>query len=332
MSVDSIRLDELVNGVAKMIRRLVPEEIELRIDIPDEVGRISADGHQVERVLLNLAANARDAMPMGGVLTIRVSNTRIDPEYVREHPKLRVGDYVLLGVSDTGAGISAQTREHMFEPFFSTKGADGTGLGLAAVYAVVARSAGHLSVYSELNVGTTVKLYFPRSELQVAPAVPAFAAVPAPGQGERILVAEDDPSVRRVLHRALAQAGYRVVEAETGEDALVAWAAATEVDMLVTDLVMPDMRGTDLAVRCRRDKPQLPVLYLSGYIGDVVGGCAMFTERAAFMHKPFTVDGILSQVRALLDDESREPDGGAADGPSLASDSTNPRDDGKRPA
>ncbi len=252
---------------------------------------------------MNLAVNARDAMPSGGKLTIETANVELDEEYAREHAGATPGPHVMLAVSDTGVGMDAETLTHIFEPFFTTKElGKGTGLGLATVYGIVKQSGGYVWVYSEPGRGTTFKIYLPRVEAALDSAVPATAVPPVAGGRETILLAEDDPSVRAVVSDVLAQKGYRVLRAADGQAALeMARGQEARIHLLVTDLVMPGMTGRELAESLTAERPDVRVLYMSGYTDDAVVRHGVLEEGMPYLQKPFTPRALSAKVREVLD-------------------------------
>jgi len=299
-------LKEVVRNAQKILRRLLGENIELVIVPSPEMALVQIDPGQVEQVILNLAVNARDAMPNGGKLTIETAVLDLKEPYAAAHAPQPAGSYVMLAVSDNGCGMSAEIQAHIFEPFFTTKDVGkGTGLGLAMVYGIVKQSSGFIWLYSELGHGTTFKIYFPSAD-QAALAVPAavpevqIAAQPIP-RGETVLLVEDEVAVRRMMNRVLTAGGYRTLEARDGEEALQFCAESTDpVQLLITDIVMPGMAGPELARRLQALYPQLKVLYVSGYTDETVVHHGI--ERgAAFLQKPFTPDALLRRMREVLD-------------------------------
>jgi two-component system cell cycle sensor histidine kinase/response regulator CckA len=294
-------LNSAVSGMATMLRRLIGEDIDLRIVPGEGLGRVKADSGQVEQILLNLVVNARDAMPGGGRLCIETSNTILDGAFSSVHPHAGTGPHVLLAVSDTGVGMSEDTQAHLFEPFFTTKErGKGTGLGLSTVYGIVSQSRGYIHVYSELGTGTTVKIYLPRVEGEVETVSPV--SDPAPHGTETVLVAEDDTPVRDFVTRVLSANGYRVLSASEGFDALrLCGESADPVHLLVTDVVMPGMGGRELAFRVKAAKPGIRILFVSGYTGNTISHSGNLEEGLEFLQKPFTPDALLRKVRKVLD-------------------------------
>lgn len=295
-------LEAVVTDVEKMLRRIIGEDIHLAITSDPDLGTIRADPGQVEQVLLNLVVNARDAMPTGGRITIELQNAALDEEYARNHPDARSGSYVMLAVTDTGCGMSAETVARIFEPFFSTKAERGTGLGLATVHGIVKQSGGHVGVYSEVGVGSTFRVYFPRVEKQeVAPSERATKPT-FPRGNETILLAEDEDAVRALARHILRECGYTVLDARDGTDALrVAAEHPGGIDLLVTDVVMPQTSGRELVVRLSETRPGLKVLFLSGYTDDAIVRHGILEAEVAFLQKPFTGMALAQKVREVLD-------------------------------
>jgi PAS domain S-box-containing protein len=305
-------LNAVVADVTKMLRRLIGEDIELANVPAPALGSVRADPGQLEQILINLAVNARDAMPQGGRLTIETGIVELDDAYARSHPDVRPGPYALLAVSDTGTGMDEQTRSHIFEPFFTTKEAGkGTGLGLAVVHGIVRQAGGHVEVYSEPGRGSTFKVYLPRAEEAPRPARPTGDLPRNTSGTETVLLVEDAEMVRLVARHALQIGGYTVLEASDGEAALrVAEGHAGRIDLLLTDVVMPRMGGRELAERLTRARPGLRVLYLSGYTDEAVVRHGLLEADAAFLQKPFSPASLAAKVRAVLD--QRPPASGPA--------------------
>jgi PAS domain S-box-containing protein len=297
-------LNEVVQTLDKMLRRLIGEDVKLELALAPRLGAVRADPGQIEQVILNLAVNSRDAMPHGGRLTIETANAELDEGYVRGHAGASKGRHTMLAVSDTGTGMDAETRSHIFEPFFTTKEeGKGTGLGLATVYGIVKQSGGHVWAYSEPGRGTTFKIYLPQvDERPDATSLPA-PAQPVTGGRETVLLAEDDPSVRAVVSDTLAQKGYQVLRAPDGPAALeIARAHPAPIQLLVTDIVMPGMTGRELAETLMAERPGLRVLYMSGYTDDAVVRHGVLQEGMPYLQKPFAPRALASKVREVLDE------------------------------
>jgi len=297
-----VQLNELVAGMASMLRRILGESVDLSLRLLDDLWLVQADPTQLEQVLMNLAVNARDAMPRGGRLTVSTANVRMVEGAPAPGGEAPAGEFVQLVVSDTGTGMDAETIRHIFEPFFTTKEVGkGTGLGLATTYGIVKQSGGHISVASSPGRGTTFTLLLPRAG-RPAPGAEASAATAGPGGGETILLAEDDAQLRRLAARTLSMAGYQVLEAEDGEDALgVAARQAGPVHLLLTDIVMPRMGGLALAKRLRARHPGLRVLFVSGYAREWIEGDDRPAEDVALLPKPWTTEQLLRRIRERLD-------------------------------
>lgn len=294
-------LNEILRENATTVQRLAREDTELRLVLAPELGVIEADRVQVEQVLMNLAANARDAMPTGGTLTIETKNVTVGEARGPEYASVNPGEYVLLSIKDTGVGMDAETTARVFEPFFTTKElGHGTGLGLATVFGIVKQSQGHLRVESARGQGSTFEVYFPRVAGVPAPVVAAEPAAGAGSGSETILVVEDEDAVRRLLGAVLRRAGYAVIEASGPTEALATWEAAGGAALLLTDVVMPTMDGRKLAAELARSRPELRVVYMSGYTEDVIVNRAL-DAGVSFLQKPITVDELLRTVRAALD-------------------------------
>jgi len=300
-------LSETVAEMQRMLSRLLGEHIDLSFFGNGSRGKIFADPTQVEQVVMNLALNARDAMPDGGKLTIEVSDTELDTTYTSEHVDVEPGDYVVLAVSDTGIGMDAKTKARIFDPFFTTKDkAKGTGLGLATVFGVVKQSKGHIWVYSEVGRGSTFRVYFPRTAQEPADLARTTAAPLVLLGTETVLLVEDEDQLRAVTRAILERNGYRVLDACSGEEALAACAASSEeVELLITDVVMPRMSGKQLAERLLALRPTLKVLFMSGYTENSIVHHGVLDEGIEFIPKPLTPGPLLRKVREVLDDPTR---------------------------
>jgi PAS domain S-box-containing protein len=295
-------LNAVCNDLSKMLRRMIGEDIELATIPGADLRRIKADPGQVDQAIMNLVVNARDAMPSGGKLTIETRNVDLDATYARAHPEVKPGPYVLLAISDNGCGMDEVTKARIFEPFFTTKEVGkGTGLGLAMVYGVVKQSGGHVAVYSEVGHGTTFKIYLPATEERpaVVPPAPRPAAPPA-GKGTVLLV-EDEDMVRTLSRAVLQEQGYTVLEARHGREAIGLPAQEIDnVELTVTDVVMPGMDGRDLAQHLLRRKPNMKVLYVSGYTDNAIIRSGLLEPGTAFLEKPFTPEVLARKVHEML--------------------------------
>ena len=298
-----VNLGDVVFGVERMLRRVIGEDVDLVTVLDPESGAVKADVGQLEQVLMNLAVNARDAMPTGGKLTIEIANVEHDPDYAREQEAAAVSRFVMLAVSDTGTGMDEATKARIFEPFFTTKElGKGTGLGLATVYGIVRQSGGFIWVYSEPGLGTTFKIYLPQVDA-VAEGSAASDAHSASRRGtETVLLVEDAAAVRSVIHEALARQGYAVLDAPHGAEALrIAASHAGPIHLLLTDVVMPGLSGRQLADQLAAVRPETKVLYTSGHTDDAVVRHGVLESGIAYLQKPFTVDGLARKVREVLD-------------------------------
>jgi PAS domain S-box-containing protein len=297
-------LNAVVTDFETMLRRLIPEHIQLVTALQQGLGRVKADPSQIEQVIVNLAVNARDAMPQGGRLILETTNVDFDDSYLRTHPGARPGPQVMLAVSDTGHGMDRQTQARIFEPFFTTKEpGKGTGLGLSTVYGIVKQSGGYIMVYSEPGRGSAFKVYLPRVEEDVeAPGREVAAAPPRPAASETVLLAEDEGALRAIIREILEDGGYTVLEGPTPDEALsVAHAHQGPIQLLLTDVVMPRMSGRELARQVAALRPELKVLYMSGYTDEAVTQNSVLEPGAEFVQKPFTADALLRKVRRVLD-------------------------------
>ena len=306
-------LNSVVTENLKMLRRMIGEDIELGLIAANGLGSVRADVGQVEQVIMNLAVNARDAMPSGGRLTIETSNVTIDQEHAGFQPPLKPGDYVMISITDTGAGMDSETQSHIFEPFFTTKGPKGTGLGLSTVYGIVKQSGGYVWVESQTGRGTTFKIYFPRvADIPEAPAqaaVTADATVAEPGT-ETILLVEDEANLRYLARQFLEKQGYRVIEAADGAVAMqVVVAHEGMIHLLLTDVIMPGMNGRELAQRIAEIRPNTKVLYMSGYTENVIGKNGTLDAGVRLLQKPFTLRELKNRVREVLDSTRSSQEG-----------------------
>jgi CheY-like chemotaxis protein len=297
-----MNLNGVVQDMGKLLPRLIGEDIELVIRGSEDLGAIRADASQMEQVIMNLAVNARDAMPAGGRLLIETSNAELDSAYNSVHPIVRQGRYILLAVSDTGTGMNAETQARIFEPFFTTKPqGKGTGLGLSTVYGVVKQSGGFIWVYSEVGRGTSFKIYLPRVDQPVEHGGAIRTLSEAPGGTETILLAEDEQDVREVAREFLESGGYTVIEARDGTEALKnVEKHEGAIDLLVTDMVMPGMTGQELSGRLLQSRPDIRVLYMSGYSELAAADSARGDSSMRLLAKPFSRWALLRAVHETL--------------------------------
>ena len=298
-----LNLNEVLSDTYKMMQRLIGENIELSTVFKAGKSEIEADRGQLEQILMNLVVNARDAMPQGGKLTIETDHVDLDEEYVRMHPQVQPGSYVMLSISDTGVGMNEETRHRIFEPFFTTKkdGA-GTGMGLSTVYGIVKQSGGNIWVYSEIDMGTTVKIYLPKVSKKNPAREEEWSTRVIPRGDETILAVEDEELVRQQIYRILSGAGYTVLTAGSGEEALqVGQQHGDQIDMLLTDVVMPGMNGRQLADHFLTGDPEIKVLYMSGYTDNVIASHGVLEGGIALIPKPFSADVLATAVRQKLD-------------------------------
>jgi two-component system cell cycle sensor histidine kinase/response regulator CckA len=295
-------LNDIVHNANNMFLRLVGEDIEVEIRPTTPLGSVKADPGQIEQVLMNLVVNARDAMPTGGKIIIETAHAEMDEHYVSRHAGSRPGQYVLLVVSDTGCGMDENIKSQIFEPFFTTKAiGQGTGLGLSTVYGIVKQSEGYILVYSETGKGTTFKIYFPRVREKAEALVLSHEVAEPPRGSETVLVVEDDKALREITVKLLQDGGYQVVEARGADDALRIMAASEpDINLLLTDVIMPSKSGAELAKQAKEGHPDLRILFMSGYTGDLVGRQGVLTEEASFLEKPFTRRSLLVKVYAAL--------------------------------
>ena len=303
MQPESLHLGNALEEIAPMLRRLLGEDVRLIITVDPELGYVLADPGQLSQVVMNLAVNARDAMPAGGTLTLEAANVELDAQYAQGHAEVTPGPYVVLAVSDTGTGMDEATRSRLFEPFFTTKEqGKGTGLGLATVYGIVRQSGGHIWVYSEPARGTSFKVYLPRIEPVTGERLRPAAEPRHTSGTETILVAEDDDAVRAFVRTVLEGRGYYVIRAGTADEAIT---AATQhvgpIHLLLTDVVMPGLSGIELARRIGEIAPGLKVIFMSGYTENAIVHHGVLDPSVSFLAKPFSPDALAGRVRVELD-------------------------------
>ena len=300
----AVDANKLVGGMSELLRRTIGENIRIETVLAGGLWPAFIDGTQLENAVLNLCVNGRDAMPDGGRLTIETANTHLDDAYASAHDEVTPGQYVMVSVTDTGTGMPPHVIERAFDPFYTTKGVGkGTGLGLSQVFGFVKQSGGHVKIYSEPDVGTTVKLYVPRhfGEAEATGAAPVPADLPRTRPAEIILVVEDEESVRHMSVDALRELGYIVVQASDANQALTVLEIQPRIDLLFTDIVMPDMNGRILSDHAREKRPDLKVLYTTGYTRNAIVHNGMLDHDVAFLAKPFTLQQLSLKIREVLD-------------------------------
>jgi signal transduction histidine kinase/ActR/RegA family two-component response regulator len=303
VKLQALDLNDVVAGMDKLLRRIIGEDIELKTALNPGLWPIKADQAQIEQVIVNLAVNARDAMPDGGQLTIETTNVLLDEGYAATHLEAQPGEYVLLAMSDAGVGMSEEVKAHIFEPFFTTKEpGKGTGLGLATVYSIAKQSSGHIWVYSEEGVGTTFKIYLPRSREAVQAAAPERQMANMPTGDETVLLVEDDEAVRDLARRVLQSQGYTVLEAQDGQEALlVSTHHEGTIHLLLTDVIMPGISGKGLADQLGQARREMRILFMSGYSDEAIVHHGVLEPGVAFLQKPFSPLALAQQVRQVLD-------------------------------
>src|ERR1700692_1090079 len=307
-----VNLNDVATENIKMLTRMIGEDIDLVMVPSPNLWPVRADAGQIEQVIVNLAVNARDAMPSGGRLTIETSNVSLNEDYARTHTPLHAGDYVMVAISDTGIGMDNETQSHIFEPFFTTKGTKGTGLGLSTVYGIVKQSGGYIWVHSDVGAGTTFKIYLPRVAATGEPATAVAAPVDfrkvEPGT-ETILLVEDEANLRYLARQYLEKQGYKVIEAADGAVAMqIAVAHDKVIHLLLTDVIMPGMNGRELAQRICEIRPNVKVLYMSGYTENVIGHDGTLDDGVRLLQKPFNLRDLKSIVREVLDSTPTLPE------------------------
>jgi PAS domain S-box-containing protein len=303
VEVRVLNLNAVIGETSKLVRQLIGEDIELVLELAEDLWSVAMDPTQVDQILMNLSVNARDAMPEGGRLTLATANVVLDEAYAAQHIEAEPREHVLLSIADTGMGMDDEAKVHLFEPFYTTKEpGQGTGLGLATVYGIVKQNGGHIEVSSEVGSGTIFRIYLPRDEAEQAQEPSEPAPTGARRGTETILVVEDRADLRRLAEQVLSMSGYQVVTASEGVEALrLSEEYRDPIHLLFTDLVMPDMTGKDLADRLRRQRPEMRVLYMSGYADRPLVKQIRVEQSASFLSKPFTVEELTQKVRAVLE-------------------------------
>ncbi|MGQ3177943.1 MAG: response regulator, partial [Blastomonas fulva] len=293
-------VNQLVRGMEDFLRRTLGEQVSLAVALVPGLPPASTDANQLENALLNLCINARDAMPDGGHLTIETTTMQLDPGFAQTGEDLQPGDYVVLSVSDDGQGMSAETITKVFEPFFTTKPiGQGTGLGLSMIYGFLKQSGGHVRIYSELGVGTSVKLFVPCSDAPVVVAELRVASMPV-GAGETVLVVEDDAAVRMVIVNVLDELGYTACEAEHAEEAFAILQTSRQIDLMISDVGLPGLNGRQLAEIARQTRPGLKVLFVTGYAQGAAVRSGFLDHGMDMLTKPFQIDTLAIKVRQML--------------------------------
>jgi signal transduction histidine kinase/CheY-like chemotaxis protein len=299
-------LNDVITDLYKMLSRVIGEDVRLEVAAAPRLARVHADPGQIEQIILNLAVNARDAMPKGGTLRISTDNAELNTDFIRRHEGVVEGRYVAVSVTDSGCGMTAEVLEHVFEPFFTTKPVGkGTGLGLATVYGIVKQSSGCVSIDSTVGVGTTVTIYLPVAEGAAQTSVEPTRQ-PVRGGDETILLVEDEAGLRHLMQRTLQRYGYTVLNTDSVDEALaLAKDYSGSVDLLVSDVIMPGMNGPDLAQRIVRLRPSISVLYVSGFSNLADSGVGSLSAKASLLAKPFTPQALAVRVRECLDRVAR---------------------------
>ena len=306
MEMKVLDLNTLLRDLEKMLRRVIGESIEMVTQLVEDLGRTRADVGQIEQVFMNLAVNAKDAMPSGGKLTIETANVELDESYARSHVDVKPGHYVMFSVSDTGVGMTPEVRERIFEPFFTTKEmGKGTGLGLSTVYGIVKQSKGHIWVYSVQGKGTAFKIYLPRVDEPLEEIRKEVLKEELPRGNETILIVEDEEEVRKLAGKILERQGYEILETFNGDDALVACERRkSPIHLMLADIVMPGMSGSELAKLLIPLYPEIKILYMSGYTDNAIVRHGVLEKGVDYIQKPFTMEGLARKVREVLDKDS----------------------------
>jgi PAS domain S-box-containing protein len=303
MEMKVLDLNTLLRDLDKMLQRVIGEDIELITLLAEDLGRTKADVGQIEQVIMNLAINAKDAMPSGGKLTIETANVELDESYARSHVDVKQGHYVMFSVNDTGVGMSPEVRERIFEPFFTTKEkGKGTGLGLSTTYGIVKQSEGHIWVYSIQGKGTTFKIYLPRVNEPLEDIRKEVSQEELPRGNETILIVEDEEEVRKLAGKILERQGYKILETYNGDEALlVCERHKSPIHLMLADIIMPGMSGSELANLLKPLYPEIKILYTSGYTDNAIVHHGVLEKGVNYIQKPFTLEGLARKVREVLD-------------------------------
>ncbi|MBI5576735.1 MAG: response regulator [Deltaproteobacteria bacterium] len=300
LELKAVSLNSIVENMTKLLHRVIGEDIHLEINLNPSLENVKADAGQIEQVLMNLAVNARDAMPDGGRLIIETENVELDEEYAKAREGVAPGSYAMLSVTDTGMGMSRDVLENIFEPFFTTKGEKGTGLGLSTIYGIVKQHDGSIGVYSEPNVGTTFKIYIPSTGEAGEDAAPGEFEIRLTGS-ETILVVDDEPSIRKLIVSTLQPLGFNLLEAGDGVEALESSRSVKgTIDLLITDIIMPEMNGIELAGIIRKERPDILVIYTSGYTNSTILKQEIFDDRTSFLQKPISPKRLMAKLKTVL--------------------------------
>jgi len=299
----NVSLNAIIQNLQEFLGRTLGEKIKLNMRLDPDLRNIQADVSRLEQVIINLVVNARDAMPRGGQLMIETDNLSLDHNFCVTHPGLATGNYVELEVSDTGCGMPPEVLEHLFEPFFTTKSkGNGTGLGLTTTYGIVKQFGGHITVYSEVGRGTTFKLYFPESQEKNEAESPAMQESVLLRGNETIMVIDDETNIVNMISQILTELGYHVIAATSGCEALsLSDQHAQKIDMVLTDIIMPELNGPDLVRMLRRKRPTLKALYMSGYANNAAVQIGVLKPDTAFLQKPFSSETLTHCIRKVLD-------------------------------
>jgi CheY-like chemotaxis protein len=303
LNMTVLDINQLLPDTESMLRRAIESNIELRFDLAPDLGNVEADATQLQQILLNLAVNARDAMPEGGTIEIKTEQMTIGGDLKQKHLTFDDGDYIVLSVTDTGSGMDEETINHIFEPFFSTKRSKGLGLGLATVHGIVHQHGGHILVHSEPDRGTRFEVYLPRSYGELSAVSSSPPEPPYERAGETILVVEDEARVRSLTKGMLESEGYKILEACDAQEALaLADQYKDKIHLLLTDVTMPNINGKEIYLSLSQSQADLKVLYMSGYTDDIISHQGILEAGTRFIQKPFTTKALLQKLRAALEE------------------------------